>query len=249
MTSALSTSARSACSGGRSTGTQLRASSTSRACSTSSGAMSSEGQPTHVTSKRWSTVSYADTLEERDDAITSCSCSRPSASRCRPKGSQRLQTTSRLRSLRLLTFACSFLRRVSFSSCRSSSLICASRCFSRLICASFLGFSVLPCVTLKGRFGTAATAGSSAAAAEDEAAPDHARESSGSPLPLLVNGGGIRLIPSAASKSLLRLVVSSTQSKEAGPLFLEPRESMIASLNVSVAGTGPSGAVGGGETP
>jgi len=102
---------------------------------------------------------------------------------------------------------------------------------------------------LKGRFGTAATAGSSAAAAEDEAAPDHARESSGSPLPLLVNGGGIRLMASAASKSLLRLVVSSTQSKEAGPLFLEPRESMMASLNVSVAGTGPSGAVGGGETP
>ena len=43
--------------------------------------------------------------------------------------------------------------------------------------------------------------------------------------------------------------LSSTQSKEAGPLFLEPRESMMASLNVSVAGTGPSGAVGGGETP
>ena len=101
---------------------------------------------------------------------------------------------------------------------------------------------------MKGRFGTAATAGSSAAAAEDEAAPDHARESSGS-LPLLVNGGGIRLTCSAASKSLLRLVVSSTQSKEAGPLFLEPRESKMASLNVSVAGMGPSGAVGGGETP
>jgi hypothetical protein len=43
------------------------------------------GHPTHVTSKRWSTVSYAATLEERDEAIASTSCNAPeTGSRCRP---------------------------------------------------------------------------------------------------------------------------------------------------------------------
>jgi hypothetical protein len=102
---------------------------------------------------------------------------------------------------------------------------------------------------LNGRFGSAAAPESSASGAEDDLPPSHAGESSRSPLPLLMNGCGTRLIESAESKSLPRLEVSSTQSKEAGPLFLEPRESMMASLNVSVAGLGPSDVVGGGETP
>ena len=99
-------------------------------------------------------------------------------------------------------------------------------------------------VTLNGRCGTAATPESSASTAEDGLVS----KSSGSPL--LMNGGGTLLSSeSVDSKSPPRLEVSSTLSKEAGPLFLAGRPSMIASLNVSVAGLGPSDVVSGGETP